>query len=281
MIGSLLWLDNEDDKGKAQGQPIFLLFQLFIGMKLMLGFNKKIIIIVSVLFILFQFLFYLFPKIVPSNVEDYRLIAEGKEPLEPKPIGWPALLYLPYQLFHNWNLVSQVFSTIFLMTALIFFKKIVKEDRLVWLLLSYPYFLFYSFVGLEQTFFITIVLMAWYFNNQLLMMASSLFRLEGTLFSLYFIFRKKRYLHILGLLFFIAIIYLTYGIEFTKQNVENWWNPVKNSLRITVILVPVALNKWKSLFKKNFRVLFTLEINAVIMYMIVKIMRFGDLVVST
>jgi hypothetical protein len=222
-------------------------------------------------------LFYFCPGVVPSNVEDYKLIAEGEAPIEPKPIGWSLLIYLPYKIFPNWKFLAQLFSAIFLITTLILFKKVVKDEKLVWLLLLYPYFFFYSFVGLELTLFITIVLAAWFYNNQILMMISSLFRLEGVLFSLYFIFKKKKFIYLIGLIFFIVIIYLTYGIEYADYQITHVKLVAMNSIRITTIWIPVILNKWKKFFVKNFKLLFILEIITVAIYMIIKIVRFCGL----
>ena len=173
-----------------------------------------------------------------------------------KPIGWSLFLYLFNTIYSNWIFWALTFNFIFSFLALFLLYKITNE-KIMWLLFFYPYFLYHQNFPLEVSIFSFLIILSWYYfkkNNLLgniICNLSSFFRVEGIILSFFYFFKRKNLKNFIIFLVISSLVVYTYGFFYVYLNFKNR-TPFVAYPRIFIPFLIVLLIDYKKFFTKHF-----------------------------
>jgi hypothetical protein len=234
--------------------------------------NKKILLeILAVKILVLSSLFIYRPPTnvhLLSDVETYYwLTLHPQEMFKPpttpvnkdapfKPIGWGLFLLLFYSIYLNWAFWGILFSFIFSFFTLFLIYKMTNE-KIMWLFFFYPYYTYHSNFPLEASLFCFLITLAFYFIKKknllsnLICNISSLFRIEGILFSFYLLTKNFKIKNLFIFLVFSFIALYAYGVYYLMLN-YTIVTPVVAYPRIFIPFLLLMLLHYPNFFTKHF-----------------------------
>jgi len=173
-----------------------------------------------------------------------------------KPVGYTFILKLLtvfYKDFFFWGIITNFVVSTFLLYLL--YR--MTNERIMWLLFFFPSFLYWMNYPIEMSIFVLLIMLAEYFYTEkeffsnLIANISSLFRIEGVIFSFYFLIRRIRIRYILLFLTTVCLSLYLYAIPYLKYNYEH--NPPPFALlRISIPFLVLLMIRFKKFFDEHF-----------------------------
>lgn len=226
---------------------------------------KKIILAKVLVFI---FLFFVRPPttMIVDVKMYYNLVKNPAEMIKPpgteiktreyKPIGWALVLYILCSIYDNWTFWGILLPFIFSTLALFFLYKITNE-KIMWLFFFYPYFLYHQNFPMETSIFVFLIILSFYylkkrnFVSNFLCNLSSIFRVEGIIFSFYLLTKKISLINLFLFFIFSLVAVYTYAYSYVYIN-YSFGTPFSQYPRLFIpFLIPLFIN-FEKFFTRHF-----------------------------
>ena len=184
----------------------------------------------------------------------------GSEPskgiLFGKAYGFPLIIYPFFQIYRNWVFWALSFNFVFSALSLFLLYKITNE-KIMWLLFFYPYFLYHQNFPLEVSVFTFLIVLAWYYSKKKNLLGnficnlSSFFRPEGIIISFYYLLKKVNFKNLLIFLVITSIVLYTYAFSYVYLNYK-YGTPFVAYPRLFIPFLIILFIDFNKVFTKHF-----------------------------